>query len=292
MNPNASTAPQNDEIQNLLDSISDSGTGAVAPMETIETIAPNATPHDVDAALASLDEKPPVEVIEDLAAQPAAPAPTPATTDKKASTKKSTKKDDKAAAKAAAKAKREEEKKARDAKKAAEKAARDAAPKKERVFFGKRKVDRMKHEMTEAGFASVCVLTKSDAALTGEAATKRQKEVEGVINEMSDKVKNRATYLLLFVHRGQGKLNEVIRRAIGVLNRDGFIKTGDAGNLHQDLLKKPYEARSARAMGNNTVSMLKQLGVLIPGDADKKGHYVPNPESVILEKVNAAIATK
>lgn len=278
-------------------------TPTVGPMETTETAVPGATPVDMEEALALLETEHAAAQASDEAVveapvveptmTPANPEPAPAApVSAKPEGKKAKTKAEKEAAKKAAKEKREAEKKEREA----AKAATPPAPKKERIFFGSRKVERMKHEFSEAGFHALCILTKTDAALTGADREKRIKEVESVIGSMSDKVKNRATYLLTFCHRGSGKLNEVIRRAFEVLNRDGHIKTGDAGNLHAHLLAKPYDAKTARATGNNTVAMLKQLQVIVPGtdpkDAKAKGYYVANPDSIILEKVNASLASK
>ena len=69
-------------------------------------------------------------------------------------------------------------------------------------------------------------------------------------------------------------------------HRDGKIVTGDAGNYFTHLFAKPYDIGTVHAAGNSTLNVLKQLMVLVPGD---KGELLPNPDSIVLERVNAGL---
>lgn len=277
MNPNTAT-PNTDtaDLDKLLSSITGDEAGVPPAAEIIEDEAPVGT-ADLEAAVAQADaETPPAETVETVTPEKKAKTVDPEKEKAKAEAKAK-----KEAEKAAAKAKREADKLARaEAKKKAE-AEKAAKPK--RIYFGSNKIGRLTHEMGADRLNEFSVLTISDAVLEGEALAKRQKDVQDMIAGMAQKVKNRATYLFLFMHKG-GKLNEVMRRVFHVLNRDGKIKTGDAGNMILELLAKPYDLKTARATGNNTVSLLKQLQVLVPGA--EKGEYVGNPDSLVLAKVN------
>jgi hypothetical protein len=160
-------------------------------------------------------------------------------------------------------------------------AAEPKAPKEPRVFFGKDKVRRLSTTVTP----DFLVLTTADAMLEGEALASAQAATKELIGKMGDKVKNRATNLIEAV-AGRGKLNNISTTALNVLARDGFIQTGDKGNFHAALLAKPYSPAAARAMGNNTIHMMKDLKVLV----GEKGRYVANPESVYLSVLAGQLA--
>lgn len=249
-------------------------------LEQIENEAPAPVGEQVKALESDLEpaaptgDPMPTEVIEQPT--PAATTTAPTDAEKKAA--------EKAAKKAEREAKRAKDKAEREAKKA------EQAAKPKRVFFGKNKVGRMTATMGEDKFRANMVWTLSDASLTGDDLKAKIDANIAVIQEMSDKVKNRATYLLEFSHRGgEGKpLNEVIRRAFEVLNRDGKLVTGDAGNYHAHLIAKPYDPKTARAAGNNTVSLLKQLQVVVAHPTEKQT-YTLNPDSLVGAKVNTLL---
>jgi hypothetical protein len=182
------------------------------------------------------------------------------------------------------KAKRETEraaKKAERAEKAALKKA-EAASKPKRIYFGANKVERMKHTIGEAALNDLAVLNVNDAALGDEDLKAKQAEVIGMIDGMSSKVKNRATYLLEFAAGKKASLNKVIGTVFETLAKDGTIKSGDKGNYFEALVAKGYKIGTVRAAGNNSLSLLKQLQVLTVGE---KGNYVPNPDSMLLGNV-------
>lgn len=170
----------------------------------------------------------------------------------------------------------------RAAARAAAKAARPpATPRKLYTSKTERIVDKLGAEL-----GSYTVLTLSDAALTGDALAAKQKETLEILGSAGLKVQNRMTMLLEYVSGKSSNLNEVIKRAITLLKKDGFIKTGEKGNLHLDLLTKPYSSAAARAMGGNTVAALRLFSVI---KKTEEGTYVANPESLLLMKLNAML---
>lgn len=196
--------------------------------------------------------------------------------------------------KAAAKAEREKkaaEKKAAEkkAQKEAEKAAKPQAAK--RIYFADR-ADRIAHRLG-SDLGNYMVLEIADAALEGEALKAKQDETFAVIKAMNKKVKNRASLLLDYAAGKSKSLNSVISIAFKLLKRDGKLTTGDKGNYVTTLLSKndvnprPYSPGAARAMSNNTVSLLKQLKVIT--DGGEKQTYVPNPNSLIAAKINGML---
>lgn len=188
----------------------------------------------------------------------------------------------KAADAAAAKVVREAEKAAKKAEREAAKAAKPASV--PRVFFASKNARIEAHLGEKLG--DYTVLTLSDAALTGDDLKAKQQETMDAIKVAGVKVQNRATLLIEFVAEKSSKLNEVISRALTLLFKDGKIKTGDKGNLHLNLLSKPYSPAAARAMGNNTVAALKLFKMIQKNEA---GEYVANPESLMLMKANGLL---
>lgn len=165
----------------------------------------------------------------------------------------------------------------KEPKPATEKKEKEKTPRK----FYTSKVERISDKLG-AELGSYTVLTLSDAQLTGDELAAKQKETLEIINKAGVKVQNRMTLLMEFVAGKSSKLNEVIERAFRILKKDGFIKSGEKGNLHADLMTK-YSLASARAMGNNTIACLRDLSVIVK---DASGNYVPNAESLIFHKTN------
>jgi hypothetical protein len=267
--------------------------------EVIEAEAP-VTEGDLEAAAPPAGDS--EEVIDTGAALGATDTEPPKTKakSKKASAKPAVSDEEKAAAKAAKDAERAEKAAKKTADKEAAKLAREAAkaeraakkaaePKPEakpKVYFGANKVGLMEHKMGAERLAELMVFTTTEAALTGDALTAKQKENTEMIRKMGSKVQNRANYVITYMHKG-GKLNEVIRRAFVVLKRDGKLTTGEEGSYIKELLAKPYDISTARAAGNNTINLLKQLSVIVAGE---KGEYVPNADSLIYQRVTADAA--
>ncbi|HDR8859213.1 TPA: hypothetical protein QDA74_003711 [Burkholderia territorii] len=72
-----------------------------------------------------------------------------------------------------------------------------------------------------------------------------------------------------------------------MLVADGKITTGENGNLHKNLIAKPYSVSAARSMGRNTVTLMEKLKLLVP--SGEKGTFVPNPESLLLMAAQARL---
>ena len=121
------------------------------------------------------------------------------------------------------------------------------------------------------------VLELNDADLKGDALKAKQDETLAVIDAMSIKVKNRASLRFDFVSGKTTKPNEIMKRALDCLAQDGKLATGDKGNLHLNLLSKPYSPAAARSMGRNTLTVLEKLRMIT---LSAKGEYVPNADSM------------
>ncbi|SAL87991.1 hypothetical protein AWB67_07513 [Caballeronia terrestris] len=86
--------------------------------------------------------------------------------------------------------------------------------------------------------------------------------------------------MLDFLSGKTAKPNEILERALDVLAADGKITTGDNGNLHKNLIAKPYSPSAARAMGRNTVTIMQKTKMIVAGA--NKGEFLPNPKSLFL----------
>jgi hypothetical protein len=162
----------------------------------------------------------------------------------------------------------------------AEEGAATVAPKAARAprVHYQNKTDRIKARLG-ANLGDYLVLEIADASLEGDALKAKQDETLAVIDAMSVKVKNRASLLMDFLSGKTGKPNEILKRALDVLAADGKITTGDKGNLHINLLAKPYSVSAARAMGRNTLTVMEKTKMIVAG---AKGEFLPNPQSLFL----------
>ena len=111
----------------------------------------------------------------------------------------------------------------------------------------------------------------SEAAVTSGSSTQK-------------KVGEKAIMLFSWLKSG-GKMNEVMLRTFKVLIRDGHISTGDKGNLHLELLTKPYSTGTARAQSGQMMKLLPMLKIATL----EHGKLVANPDSVILVKVKSEL---
>jgi hypothetical protein len=137
-----------------------------------------------------------------------------------------------------------------------------------------------------ASLGDYLVLEIADAGLEGDALKAKQDETLAVIDAMSVKVKNRASLLMDWLSGKTNKPNEIFKRALDVLAADGKIQTGDNGNLHKNLLSKPYSPSAARAMGRNTVTVMEKTKMIVQTG---KGEFVPNPNSLFLMMAQQAM---
>ncbi|MGN8188701.1 hypothetical protein ACTJLD_22195 [Burkholderia sp. 22088] len=141
------------------------------------------------------------------------------------------------------------------------------------------KLDRIKARHGD-NLGNYLVLEVADAELEGDALKAKQDETLAIIDGMGLKVKNRASLLIDWVSGKAAKPNEILKRALDVLVADGKITTGENGNLHKNLIAKPYSVSAARSMGRNTVTLMEKLKMLVP--SGEKGTFVPNQESLLL----------
>jgi hypothetical protein len=72
--------------------------------------------------------------------------------------------------------------------------------------------------------------------------------------------------------------NEVMATAFKVLKRDGYLTSGDKGNL-QLALRSKYSVGTARSQANQMFSLFPFLKITVKGE---KGKMVPNEKSLLL----------
>jgi hypothetical protein len=123
-------------------------------------------------------------------------------------------------------------------------------------------------------------LRLSDAELNEEAMTQRRADFIARMNDseaIADKVKEKMQMFLVWLTKG-GDLNEVLKRALTVLHSQGELTSGDKGNLHLNLLSKPYSIGTARSQANQMFMAMPELGLTVK----EKGKMVPNPDSALL----------
>lgn len=138
------------------------------------------------------------------------------------------------------------------------------------------------------------ILEPEDAALPSEELQAKQAELLALLNKRpgtseggstQKKVAEKVVMLFGWIKNG-GKLNEVMERTFKVLARDGKITTGDKGNLHAELLAKPYSVGTARAQAGQMASMLPMLKVVTKSE---KGCMELNPNSMIFAAVKGQL---
>lgn len=158
------------------------------------------------------------------------------------------------------------------------------APRTPRVHYSD-KVERLQARMGDQ-LGEYTVLTTADALVDeAQLAVVVDRTLE-IMRAMNSKEKNRASNFIEWLSGKKAKLNNVLERVLIVLDRDGFVSTGNEGNVFKDLLARPYSPASARAMGGNTVGMFTDLKVIM---ADGKGRFVANPDSLLLMKAQSML---
>ncbi|MDY7537569.1 hypothetical protein QN372_00240 [Undibacterium sp. RTI2.1] len=101
---------------------------------------------------------------------------------------------------------------------------------------------------------------------------------------IADKVREKVLQFFSWMLKAD-KPNEVIRRALVVLKRDGELTSGDKGNLQLDLLAKPYSLGTARSQANQVFMLFPLLEITMK----EKGKMVANPDSTLLMTANAML---
>lgn len=152
------------------------------------------------------------------------------------------------------------------------------------------KVERLKARVGDK-LAEYSVLTTADvmSADTDEALNAVMDRTMDIVKAMNKKVGNRGVGFIEWLAGKKTSLNNVIERALKLLGEDGYLQTGEEGNLMKNLLARPYSLASARAMGGNTVVMLVQLKVILPLEGHK-GRFVANDDSLLLMKARSLMA--
>jgi len=148
------------------------------------------------------------------------------------------------------------------------------------------KVARLQARMGDS-LGEYMVLETADALLDDAELQVATAQSLAIIRSMNIKEKNRASNFIEFLSGSKAKLNHVLERVIALLERDGFVSTGNDGNLFKDLVARPYTPASARAMGGNTIGMFADLKVIV---ADGKGKFVPNVDSLLLMKAKSLLS--
>lgn len=160
-------------------------------------------------------------------------------------------------------------------------------PKEDRVVIPRKhytdKTERLKDKLG-TGLAEYSVLTLADAGVDEAQLLEVMEKTMGIIRAMNKKKANRAVLLIEFLAGKKAKLNEVLARVARLIERDGFVTTGNDGNVFKDLVARPYSPGAARAMGGNTVSMMADLKLIT---LDTKGRYVANKDSLLLMKLQS-----
>ncbi|WP_199153468.1 hypothetical protein [Chromobacterium sp. ASV23] len=149
--------------------------------------------------------------------------------------------------------------------------------KKVRQYFAK-KTDRIAAKLG-ANLADFTLLElPEDGELTPEYIEQSKNTTIEIIDGLGVKPQQRATLLIEWLAGKQTKLNDVIKTAFELLHKDGVVQMGVGGNLMAALGAR-YSQASARAMGGNTLLMLKALKVL-------QEDGTANERSVILAVAN------
>ena len=139
--------------------------------------------------------------------------------------------------------------------------------------------DLLKHKLGEKA-GEYLMFSLADAALDPDALAAKQQAFIDRMNDkdaIADKVRDKISMFLVWMVKG-GELNEVLKRSITLLHKEGQLTSGDKGNLQLNLLEKPYSVGTARSQGNQMFMALPELGLTLK----EKGRMVPNPDSALL----------
>lgn len=174
------------------------------------------------------------------------------------------------------------------------KAKEPKEPKEPRVtYVGHKASDVLKARLGDKT-SEMLVLEVEDAVLEPAELEAKQSELLKLLNtrpgtsdggSTQKKVAEKIVMLFGFLKHG-GALNEVMRRTFTVLAKDGKLTSGDKGNLHAELLAKPYSVGTCRAQAGQMFAMLPMLKVVTK---EEKGSFVLNPNSMIFAAVKAQL---
>lgn len=158
-------------------------------------------------------------------------------------------------------------------------------PKSQRPAIFAKTSEKIAHRLGDKA-GDFLVLEMADATLSAEELTAKQAEMMKAFDATSQiKVREKMVQLFGYLRNG-GKLNEVMRRSFTVLIADGQLTSGDKGNLHLNLLTKPYSPGTARAQSGQIFSLFPALKIVVKSE---RGVYVANPDSVILQTMKTTL---
>lgn len=144
------------------------------------------------------------------------------------------------------------------------------------------KLERIKDRLG-ASAADYTVLTLADAGVSDDDLKQVMESTFAIIEGMNKKQKDHASQLYDFLTGKKASMRAVHEIVLKTMARDGFVTTGEKGNVITEMLGKPYSMGSARAMSGNAIGMMADLKLL---KGDGKGRYVGNPESTLLAAAN------
>jgi hypothetical protein len=176
---------------------------------------------------------------------------------------------------------------------AAEKPAKAKEPKVHRVTYVTGKASDVLTARLGDKRDEMLLLETADIELEPDALRAKQADLLALLNTRpgtgsatatQKKVAEKVVMLFTWMKSG-GSLNEVMKRTFKVLLRDGCITSGEKGNLHAELLSKPYSKGTCNAQAGQMMAMLPMLKIAV--STGEKGRLVLNADSLIAMKVKA-----
>ena len=146
------------------------------------------------------------------------------------------------------------------------------------------KSEKIAHKLGEKK-TEFLILDVKDNDLEAGALKIKQAAILDSVDSMAVKVGEKATMLFGYLRNG-GKLNEVMRRTFTVLLRDGFLSTGDKGNLITELEKKPYSMGTCRSQATQMFQLFPALSIC---HEKSGGKLALNTDSTIVRKMKAEL---
>ena len=138
-----------------------------------------------------------------------------------------------------------------------------------------------------SNMSDALILEVGDTSLSAKKLEQAQDEfLAKCDNDLAKKVGEKAVLLFKYLTKG-GEMNEVMKRAFTVLVDKGELTSGDKGNLQANLIEK-YSLGTTRSQSNQMFMLFPALKITIR----EKGRMVPNPDSVILARVQKDLGLK
>lgn len=135
--------------------------------------------------------------------------------------------------------------------------------------------------------SELIVLSVGDLSLSAEdLAVKQAAFKDELDNKIAKKVAEKCIMLFKDLGAKVPVKNEVMQTAFKVLSRDGYLTSGDKGNL-QIALREKYSVGTARSQANQMFCLFPFIEVTTK---ESKGKMVPNKDSLVLAQVNDLLA--